>query len=153
MNDKSKSINSTEISAGEGEIKFDSPKIKDGIYKRRSPWASSYSALQYVSTLSRKNFRKSDTVSDILVCLCVLCAVVLIFVPPKLLTPPVILGADIIFFAVTFYFVLKRLGILITLSARQAILVWDIVVGSFLLGILLCFNVMLFITYMTLSPG
>ena len=120
--------------------------------KRSSPWDSSYHALKYVTAIPRDNFRTTDKITEILVFCCLVFIALLIFVPPTFLTPPVILLADIIFFSITVIFIMKRLGILITLNARQAVLVWDIVIAALIIGIILSFNAMKFIKYLVHVP-
>jgi hypothetical protein len=120
----------------------------ENLTEGRSLLDSAYATLQYIGSLPRQQFRKSDKVSDLLVLVCLLFAVMLITLPPQLLKPPVVTLADFVFLAVIVFFILSRLGILVTLTQRQAVLVWDIVIGTFLLGILLCFNAMYFIASM-----
>ena len=152
--DKNKSNENIEPGAqNQDSDKFEPfDNLSPHLRRRRPAWASSYTALKYISALPRENFRKSDKITDVLVLVCVLFAAMLIFFPPNLLKSPIILLADFAFVAIIISFIMKRLGILITLSQRQAVLVWDIVVGSLLLGVLLTFNMMLFILYMTRSP-
>jgi hypothetical protein len=119
----------------------------EGLSRRRSLLTSTYSSLQYICSLPRKQFRSSDKVSDLLVLVCLLFAVILILLPSSLLQPTIVILADGVFLAVIVFFIMSRLGILITLSERQAVLVWDIVVGSLLLGILLSFNATYVIAY------
>jgi len=148
------------VSGGNAELRVETNKCanqnsagKNPNFKnRRSALDSSYTALKYVSGLPRDKFRKSDRVTDIIIFVCLLFAAVLIFVPTSILRPPLLLSLDIIILMTTIFFIAKRLGILITLSERQAVLVWDIVVATLVLGILLCINALLFINYVTHIP-
>jgi hypothetical protein len=129
-----------------------SAEFSDGSAGNLTEWRSlldsTYTTLRYIVSLPRQQFRKSDKVSDLLVLVCLLFAVMLITLPPQLLRPPVVTLADFVFLAVIVFFIMSRLGILVTLTQRQTALVWDIVMGVFLLGILLCFNAMYFIASM-----
>ncbi len=115
------------------------------LIQRRSMLKGTCAFLQYIGSLPRKEYRKGDKVSDLLVLVCLLFAVMLITLPSALVRPPVVALADLVFLAVIVFFIMSRMGILITLSERQAILVWDIIVGALLLGMLLSFNAMYFI--------
>ncbi len=120
-----------------------------GFKRRRSALDSSYTALKYVSGLQRKQFRKSDKITDITVCVSLLLATLLIFCPPFLLKPQLIVVLDLLLLGTIITFIMKRLGILITLSERQAVLVWDLLVGSLVLGVLLCLNSLFVINYVS----
>jgi hypothetical protein len=145
--DNDKVLKHSEFGADDNEeIKFESSSNQlRPLKKRRSVFASTCTSLKYIGSLPRKQYRQSDRFSDLLVLVCLLCALMLIILPPPLVRPPIVAVADLVFLAAIIFFIMNRIGILITLSERQAVLVWDIVVGSLLLGILLSFNAMYFI--------
>ncbi len=130
------------MSAQEQNLKSTPP---ERTWTRRPIWIGTYLAIKHIASLPRKNFRTSDRVSDILVLSCLVCALLLIFIPSTLLKLPVVLVIDTVFITVVLYFVMKRMGIILTLPDRQAVLVGDIIVGALLLGMLISINVILFI--------
>jgi hypothetical protein len=135
----------------------------DEMIKRRSRWQSSLAALRYVSSVSQDNevkLRDSDRATSIwllVVCMFALLSVVL----PQLASPdqppavygallwmasqriPLVLTADaLVGFGLVLY-VTNRFGIVTTLTPRQALLTWHLMLGSSLLGIFLAINLAL----------
>jgi hypothetical protein len=84
--------------------------------------------------------RFSDYVTIALVVLCILSLVMAVSVP---------VGPDIkllpLFFTVgaVIFYIINRLGIIISLTARQALIVWQILVAGFWLGVTSAMLVML----------
>jgi uncharacterized BrkB/YihY/UPF0761 family membrane protein len=76
--------------------------------------------------------RFSDYVTVGLVCVCILSlvAAVMLPVPPALRLLPLIFTVGAIIF-----FIVNRLGIILALTQRQALLVWQIMIASFWLGV------------------
>ncbi len=135
----------------------------EDMIKRRSRWQSSLAALRYVSSVSQDNevkLRDSDRATSIwllVVCMFALLCVVL----PQLASPdqppalygalqwmasqriPLVLTADaLVGFGLVLY-VTNRFGIVTTLTPRQALLTWHLMLGSSLLGIFLAINLAL----------
>jgi len=129
------------------------PPAKAPQMKRRASWTSSYAAIKYVSSIPRKRFRYSDKVTDILAGVLILLCTLLIFVPIDLLKLPLTLLCDVLFTLTIVFYIMNRLGILTTLSERQAVLVWDMVLGAFLLGILAIINLSLFVNFIRQIPN
>ena len=115
------------------------------LQRRNSAWVNAVQSLHYIGSLERNHHRKSDKISDVLVLICLMFALMLITLPSSLVGPTVVAAADTVFFAAVLFFIINRMGILLTLTQRQAVLVSDIIVGALLLGMLLSFNAMYFI--------
>ncbi len=94
--------------------------------------------------------RFSDYVTIFLVVLCILSLVVAVSVevPPGIKLLPLLFTVG----AVLFY-IINRMGILISLSARQALIVWQILVAGFWLGVTSAMLVMLACFYMVSETG
>jgi lipopolysaccharide export LptBFGC system permease protein LptF len=82
--------------------------------------------------------RKADRVTWILllIALGLICATMFVQNQKGVLT----LIADALFAVVLFAFMAMRFGVLRSLSARQAVLVWQLIVGGFLLGLYAALN-------------
>ncbi len=94
-----------------------------------------FKALKHINEASvAENVKQrfSDYVTIALVVLCILSLVMAVSVP----VPPGIKLLPLLFTvgAVVFY-IINRLGIMISLSARQALIVWQILVAGFWLGV------------------
>lgn len=120
--------------------------------RRQSAWSSSYKALNYVLGLERNRLRIADKTSDILLGLAILMIVLLSFAPSESWQVPLALGCDFACLSIVFFFIGNRLGILRTLNEKQAVLVWDIVMGALILGVLLAINSMLLIKAILHGP-
>ncbi len=112
-------------------------------YKRRSIWVSSCESLAYLSGLSRKALRQRDRVSDILLGLIIMLMIPVSLAPWQKNGLLLAVLCDFACLAMVIWFVANRLGILGTLTDKQAVLIWDIALGIFILGILFCINVAL----------
>lgn len=119
--------------------------------KRRSRWQSSLAALRYVSSVSRDNevkVRDSDRASSI--ALLIVCAIALIsLVLPQLATQRHIFVAvsDVLVGVCLLMYVANRFGIVTTLTPRQALLAYQLMLGSALLGIFLAINLTVVIAF------
>jgi len=120
-----------------------------GIERRRPFWSSSLAALKYAGAIPRDRLRKADKISQVLVFCCGLFSLAFIVCTAFIWNSLPMLGLDLVIVAVTLFFIMQRLGILITLSPRQAALVWDMFVAIFVLGVLVCANALALIYYMT----
>jgi uncharacterized membrane-anchored protein len=128
--------------------------------KRRSRWQSSLAALRYVSSVSQDNevkLRDSDRATSLwLLVVCVFALLSLVL--PQLVSAdqppfifaflqwmasqrfPLVLCADALVGAGLVLYVTNRFGIVTTLTPRQALLTWHLMLGSSLLGIFLAIN-------------
>jgi RsiW-degrading membrane proteinase PrsW (M82 family) len=121
----------------------------ESVINRRSRWASSLAALRYVTSVSLDNEVKTrDSDRATAIALLVICAGALIaLVMPQAESHRVAfaLAADVVVgFAVLMY-VANRFGIVTTFHPRQALLTWQLMLGSALLGIFLTINLALII--------
>ncbi len=110
---------------------------------RRAGITNFFRALKHVNEASvAENVKQrfSDYVTIALVVLCILSLVMAVCVP----VPPGIKLLPLLFTvgAVIFY-IINRLGIMISLTARQALIVWQILVAGFWLGVTSAMLVML----------
>lgn len=102
---------------------------------RRGGFRNVFSALKHVnnaSTTESVKQRVSDYVTIGLVVICILSLVAAVALPvaPALKLLPLIFTIG----AVVFY-IINRLGIIVSLSARQALIIWQIVIAAFWLGV------------------
>jgi len=122
-----------------------SPSPADDIAKRRSPWESSAAAFDYVQKSSRTDaiqLRTSDRVTIIALLLCCILEVLsLSYTPFAGMRLPVVLICDVVLGVSTVLFLVYRLGILCSLTPRQAIVCWQLMMGCIFFGIFLCINV------------
>jgi hypothetical protein len=110
---------------------------------RRAGLTNFFRALKHINEASvAENVKQrfSDYVTIALVVLCILSLVMAVSVP----VPPGIKLLPLLFTvgAVVFY-IINRLGIMISLTARQALIVWQILVAGFWLGVTSAMLVML----------
>lgn len=111
--------------------------------KRGNNMANFWLAMKHVhgaSMADNVKQRFSDYVTIFLVILCIgsLVMAVMVPVPPGIKLLPLLFTVG----AVIFY-IINRLGIMISLSARQALIVWQILVAGFWLGVTSAMLVML----------
>jgi hypothetical protein len=127
--------------------KIDPAPVADGAAEeqpiRRQGLTNFLRALKHVNEASvAENVKQrfSDYVTIALVVLCILSLVMAVCVP----VPPGIKLLPLLFTvgAVIFY-IINRLGIMISLTARQALIVWQILVAGFWLGVTSAMLVML----------
>ena len=120
---------------------------------RRAPIWNLGGALKYilnVSTADKIKQRLSDYITIILVVVCVasLVAAVALPVSPQLKLIPLLLTV----IAVIFY-IINRLGIIVSLNTRQAIIIWQILVAGFWLGVTSAMLVMMSCFYFLTQIG
>ena len=127
--------------------------------KRRSRWQSSLAALRYVSSVSRDDevkLRDTDRATSLWLLIVCLLAVLCLVLPQFAQTAPgplgwlfgfmavqrmpLILAADVLIGIALLMYVANRFGIVTTLTPRQALLTWQLMLGSSLLGIFLAVN-------------
>ncbi len=102
---------------------------------RRGGFRNVFSALKHVNDASVADAvqqRISDyvTIGLVVVCILSLVAAVALPVPPGLKLLPLLFTIG----AVVFYMI-NRLGIIVSLNARQALIVWQILIAAFWLGV------------------
>ncbi|MFN8657810.1 MAG: hypothetical protein U0105_15835 [Candidatus Obscuribacterales bacterium] len=119
------------------------------VINRRSRWRSSLAALRYVSSVSRDNevaVRDSDKATAIALLICCTIALGTLLVPQlENLRVNVVLAADVLVGLALLMYVANRFGIVTTFHPRQALLTWQLMLGSSLLGIFLTINLALII--------
>lgn len=135
----------------------------DDMVKRRSRWQSSLAALRYVSSVAQDaevKVRDSDKATSMaLLVVCLATFVLLLFpliastwpqlapIEPILVSQqlPFLFICDILVGAVLLFYVANRFGIVTTLTPRQAVLTWQLMLGTALLGIHMAINLALLI--------
>jgi hypothetical protein len=140
------------IVSGEEIKKSNSDSAASG-HSRRAPILNLGGALKYILNLStgdKIKQRFSDYVTIVLVIVCVAALVGAVALPlsPQLKLIPLLLTV----MAVVFYIV-NRLGIIISLNARQAMIIWQILVASFWLGVTSAMLVMMSCFYFLTQAG
>ncbi len=127
---------------GPGNPHYSNPT--GGIVQRRSRWYSSLAALRYVNSLSKDDdvrVRDSDRATSIFLLISAILTVVSLVVPQ--LAPhrvPLVLVCDALVGVMLVFYVANRFGILNTLSPRQALLTWQLLMGASFLGIFMTIN-------------
>jgi hypothetical protein len=115
-----------------------------GLVQRRSRWYSSLAALKYVSSLSKDDdvrVRDSDRATSIFLLISAILTVLSLLVPP--LAPhrlALVLVCDALVGLMLVFYVANRFGILNTLTPRQALLSWQLMMGAAFLGIFTTIN-------------
>ena len=114
-----------------------------GQFPRRAGLANLFLAIRHINDASvAENVKQrfSDYVTIVLVIMCILSLVmaVSVNVSPVLKLLPLLFTVG----SVVFY-IINRLGIMISLTARQALIVWQILVAGFWLGVTSAMLVML----------
>jgi len=123
---------------------FEPPMAQEsGNFPRRAGLANLYLAVKHINDASvAENVKQrfSDYVTIVLVIMCILSLVMAVSVPvsPVLKLLPLLFTVG----SVVFY-IINRLGIMISLTARQALIVWQILVAGFWLGVTSAMLVML----------
>jgi MFS family permease len=119
------------------------------VAQRRSRWLSSLAALRYVSGVQKDNeikVRDSDKATAISLLLCCAAALVCLVVPGfEAYRVTFVLAADVLVGISLLAYVANRFGIVTTFLPRQALLTWQLMLGSSLLGIFLTINLAMII--------
>ncbi len=114
--------------------------------KRRSRWQSSLAAWRYVNSVTRDNevkVRDTDRATSaalLIVCIAALATLVVPFDWLAQHRVPFVLASDVLVGVALLMHVANRFGIVTTLTPRQALLTWQLMLGSSLLGIFLAVN-------------
>lgn len=120
------------------------PAESAGLVQRRSRWYSSLAALRYVSSLSKDDdvrVRDSDRATAIALLLSSILTVLSLVLKP--LAPhrlALVLACDALVGLMLLFYVANRFGILNTLSPRQALLSWQLMMGAGFIGIFTTIN-------------
>lgn len=126
----------------------DSIKVSaDSVVNRRSRWVSSLSALRYVSSVAKDDdikVRDSDRATAIALLICCFAALSCLLIPQlEAHRIDFVLAADALVGLALLMYVANRFGIVTTFLPRQALLTWQLMLGSSLLGIFLTINLAL----------
>ncbi len=133
----------------EKEGVFDSEK---GGHPKRATMANFFLALKHINDASvsenvRQRFSDYVTIGLVILCILSLLAAVSIQVPTGVRLLPLLLTIG----AVVFY-IINRLGIMVSLTHRQALIVWQILVAGFWLGVTSSMLIMLLVMYFFSRP-
>lgn len=119
----------------------------DSVINRRSRWLSSLAALRYVGSVAKDDeikVRDSDRATAIALLICCFAALSCLLVPQlEAHRIDFVLAADALVGLALLMYVANRFGIVTTFAPRQALLTWQLMLGSSLLGIFLTINLAL----------
>ena len=124
------------------------PKGEEELFPpRRGGFRNVFSAMKHVNEASvaesvRQRISDYVTIGLVVVCILSLVAAVALPVAPALKLLPLLLTIG----AVVFYMI-NRLGIMVSLNQRQALIVWQIVIAAFWLGVTSAMLVMMCCVY------
>lgn len=142
----------TAAGAGQGKSESMQETTKasaDSVINRRSRWLSSLAALRYVSGIQKDEeikVRDSDKATAISLLLCCAAALVCLVVPGfEAYRVTFVLAADALVGISLLMYVANRFGIVTTFLPRQALLTWQLMLGSSLLGIFMTINLAMII--------
>lgn len=121
------------------------PDSKPGtLAQRRSRWESSAAAIRYISSLTRDDevrVRDSDRATTIFLLLSSILTVLSLVVKPFAgLRLQLVLVCDLLVGVMLIFYLANRFGIINTLTPRQALLTWQLMMGSAFLGIFMTIN-------------
>jgi len=144
------------MSDTEGKPQEDAAKIAeskkaaiDSVVNRRTRWLSSFAALKYVNSVQRDEeikVRDSDKATAISLVFCCAGMLVCIVVPGfEAHRVTFMLAADALVGLSLLMYVANRFGIVTTFAPRQALLTWQLMLGSSLLGIFMTINLAMII--------
>ena len=120
-----------------------------GRIQRRPVLETFFSSLAYINKLvvnDDVSVRDSDKATSYFLLICSLATVVALVTP--MLAPqrlPLLLVCDVLVGAMIFMYIAHRLGIITTLTDRQAFLSWQLMQGTFFFGIFITINIALFL--------
>lgn len=123
----------------------------DQVINRRSRWLSAAAALRYVNGVQKDNdlkVRDSDKATAIALLCCCFVALLCLVVPQlEDFKVVFVLVSDILVGVALLMYVANRFGIVTTFQPRQALLTWQLMLGSCLLGVFLTINLALLIAW------
>lgn len=117
---------------------------------RRPPLKSSWEAFQYLMSLPKGTFRESDKITAAFLGTAVLLLASTVMAPPPY-SGIIGLAGDMFFGLTIFSYIINRFGVVKLLHAREAVLIWDLMLGAFLLGIFVAVNFSLAMSYIRSS--
>ena len=125
---------------------------KEQAFPKRTPFANFFLALKHINDASvsenvRQRFSDYVTIGLVILCILALLAAVSIQVPTGIRLLPLLFTIG----AVVFY-IINRLGIMVSLTHRQALIVWQILVAGFWLGVTSSMLIMLLVMYFFSRP-
>jgi hypothetical protein len=127
----------------------------ESVINRRSRWLSSFAALRYVSTVAKDHeikVRDSDRATALALLFCLAAALACLAVPQlEAHRLDFVLAADLLVGLAILMYVANRFGIVTTFLPRQALLTWQLMLGSSLLGIFLTINLALILAALVSS--
>jgi hypothetical protein len=117
---------------------------KTGIAARRSRWESSFAAIRYINSLGRDEevkVRDSDRATTIFLLLASILTVLSLVIKPFAgMRLQFVLICDLLVGVMLIFYLANRFGIINTLTPRQALLTWQLIMGSAFLGIFMTIN-------------
>jgi hypothetical protein len=133
-----------------------------GINQRRSRWETSLEAFKLVQSVAGDEgvrVRDSDKVTSIALVIATICLLLSPWINPlgKIRTNLLFL-CDVLAGAVLIFYIMNRFGIINTLSRRQALLTWQLILAGLYLGAYLTINLAVIIgfvisnTFVQLKP-
>lgn len=121
-------------------------KSKDAQTPRESVMGSLVSSAKYLQDAHAETdvikLRKSDRFTQILLLVALIIMGAAMFLPDQRNICSLL--ADLLMAVVLSAFMALRFGVIKTLKPRQAVLTWQLILGAFLLGIYLAFNIRMF---------
>ncbi|MBX9685529.1 MAG: hypothetical protein K2X27_02435 [Candidatus Obscuribacterales bacterium] len=124
----------------------------DSVLNRRTRWGSSWAAFGYVMSVQKDEeikVRDSDKATAISLLFCCAGALLCLVVPGfENHRVTFVLAADALVGLSLLMYVANRFGIVTTFQPRQALLTWQLMLGSSLLGIFMTINLALLIAYL-----
>lgn len=126
------------------DLKDKTEAPKSGIALRRSRWESSFAAVRYINSLGRDEevkVRDSDRATTIFLLLASILTVLSLVIKPFAgMRLQFVLVCDVLVGVMLIFYLANRFGIINTLTPRQALLTWQLIVGSAFLGIFMTIN-------------
>ena len=124
--------------AQQENMKAQRQSVADGVF-------GSVKHLQEAHATGLSSIRKTDRISQIILLLAIVAVAAAQVMPAEQFA--VMLIADALLALSLCAFLALRFGVLRSLQARQAILVWQLILGAFLLGLFLAFNLKMFVLF------
>jgi hypothetical protein len=150
MGEEGQAVNKTsgETDIGNTKTEVDALRVSaDSVINRRSRWLSSLSALRYVGSVAKDEdikVRDSDRATAIALLICCFAALACLLIPQlEAHRIGFVLAADALVGFSLLMYVANRFGIVTTFAPRQALLTWQLMLGSSLLGIFMTINLAL----------
>ena len=152
MGDEGEAVNkpADEAPSAQTAAAADAPKqtsLIDSVINRRSRWISAMAALRYVNSVSGDEeikVRDSDRYTSIALLVCCVLSLICLVVPEfEAQRIGCVIAADVLVGLALLMYVANRFGVVTTFQPRQALLTWQLMLGSSLLGIFMTINLAL----------